>query len=244
MKLQYLKKIYAVVYLKYKYNLVLDCDSIFVKPTNVKHVFDTFFDNKFLIYSMIQSKLGDTYGKQMNIKKYFKYSKPCLNFWSDYLWFYDYDITKDLIHDIITKYDNNYNKMFGTISSHRLWESLLYKEFIYNNIEKYEYTLVNVDNIIKTSIPNDIFNKFINKNVTIDNFINFVDYLEFKDLQLLIDNTTFFSVFHINCGKHNLNQPKNKEFINHIIKTSKSMNIVFGLNDSRFPTRDYRWIWS
>ena len=158
------------------------------------------------------------------------------------MWFLDFNIVNDLINYINNIYNNNKKHISNIVGSERLWETIIYKEYLYNNLEKYNYELYNLDNFFIECIPSNILNIKINNPITIDNFMNFVDFLDIQDLELLIKNIDIFSVFHINCGKDNCKQPKQKDNIKYVIKNSKYLNIVFGLNDPRFPDKDYTWI--
>ena len=149
---QTIKKLYAVHYLQYSKNLILDSESIIIKNIELEKIFDKYFSKPYVFYSDISYK-------DKNFKKFLDFKVlrntceffgiECNNLWffEAFHWFYDIRIINDLFN-----YCNN--NLYGKIElliSHKyderekaIFDCTIYYLFIYLNNDKYSYNFVNI----------------------------------------------------------------------------------------------------
>ena len=164
---QTIKKLYAVHYLQYPKSLIIDSESLIVKKTKMKKLFDDYFANPYVFYSNISYK-------EKYFKKFLDYKvlRNTCDFWGikfNNLWFFEafhwfYDIK--IINDIFNSCNNNlYNKIEQLIANKQderekaIFDCTIYYLFIYINNDKYKYQFVNILDEYKKLLSKKAFNK-------------------------------------------------------------------------------------
>ncbi|MGX3014158.1 hypothetical protein ACWIVY_09775, partial [Ursidibacter sp. B-7004-1] len=142
---QTLKKFYGMLEVECEKFLVLDSESLWVRNTNMTELFESHFSNPVLLYSEINEERFSSFCQniQNNInliscrdnKKWFI---------EEFMWYYDKSILTNMFFEygfpieIVDKVFKNGSKDVG------VFEILLYRNYLFNNYEKYNYQLVNV----------------------------------------------------------------------------------------------------
>lgn len=168
---QTLKKFYTMLYSNSDYFLVLDSESMFVKSTTIKKIFENFIKNPFITASDLSEIQVDNFkeGVIANINSLIgKQSNKW--FLENFVWFYDKRILNDMFSslgqpiDIVNKIYKNGNSI--NIES-GVFEIELYQDFIYCNNTKYQYQFLDINNIMKKNLNEksyqEYYNKYINK---------------------------------------------------------------------------------
>ena len=164
---QAIKKFYGMLYLKqYQRFLVLDTESIWLNKTCMCDMFHKFFDeNPFIIYSNISKRLAvSPSNKRVSEDINYIFGSQCDKwFVEQYVRFWDVNILQDLfdrygscfeIVDKIYKKENNTPPQIG------LFESVLYDQFVYENNQKYNYRLIDLDQACENSLSADVLFRY------------------------------------------------------------------------------------
>lgn len=166
---QALKKFYGMLYLeKYQQFLVLDTESIWLNKCYMSNLFENFFNKSpFIIYSNINKRKKVSISNQEasdNIN-YILNTKCDKWFVEQYVRFWDVNILKDIFfkygscYDIVNKI---YKKELNFEPKLGLFESVLYDQFIFENNDKYNYKLVDLDIECEKYINIDTLEKYRN----------------------------------------------------------------------------------
>lgn len=145
---QTLKKMYAIKFIDANHFLILDSESMWIKPTNMSQVFNRYFSSPFVIYSsnkdrkpsQFMKKMADNVGSVLNQK---------IDFWAieSNMWFIDKKIYKDMESILGSPLDwTEISLKTGTSKiqeENGLMEALLYQSWLVINAEKYKYKKVN-----------------------------------------------------------------------------------------------------
>lgn len=178
---QTLKKLYSMLYLNRKRYLVIDSESMFIRPTNLNSLSNQFFQDPYILTSKINESerngvfmlLNENIHKLIGVKS---------NEWplEHYAWFYDINILKDLVKACgmpfeMAQHICEINKKANYITDLKngIFEIVLYLNFIIKNNKKYNYKIKSVDSLLK-------------KHLT--------------DSQLTLYREQFYNQFHGNCG--------------------------------------------
>jgi hypothetical protein len=135
---QTLKKFYTMLYSGADRFLVLDSESMWVRPTDMKKMFDDFFAAPFVSGSDLRKRrplpkfLSDVVDSANELLG------SAVSYWflENFVWFYDRAILRDLIKD-----EKEFFKTVKRLSSGRagIFEIQLYQAFVWLNREKYGY---------------------------------------------------------------------------------------------------------
>ena len=148
---QTLKKFYTMLYIKADRYLVLDSETMWIRKTNMKKIFDDFFDKPYIVGSIIDKYTQSSFNEYVidNVEFLLKF-KSNLWFLEQFAWFYDEKILRDLFEEIgspIEAIDKVYNKIkkVGNEKGIGVFEIILYCNYIYKNKEKYQYKVINAN---------------------------------------------------------------------------------------------------
>lgn len=167
---QTFKKMYAMLYAKYDYYLVLDSESVLLKPTSISLLFTDFYKAPFITSSTLDKNKRCSI--DFNILK--SNIDTLLNFKMDYwllenfIWFYDLNILNQLFRDHGSLYTmaekilhENKDLSISDSCKYGIFEICLYQNYIFKNREKYGYSLINIDEMLCNNLPQDIKQKYI-----------------------------------------------------------------------------------
>lgn len=162
---QTLKKFYTMLYSDADRFLVLDSESMWVRKTNMKELFENFFETPFIAGSSISCRdsISDfTQGVNDNVN--FILGKPCDRwFLENFVWFYDKAILKDMFQEYGTPIEMA-EKVYGLKDEQKIesgiFEIELYQAYLYNNNDKYNYTVIDVDNLLKSNLSASSLQKY------------------------------------------------------------------------------------
>lgn len=154
---QSLKKFYGLYYLfNYGYDnvIIFDSETVFVRNIDIYNLIYEYVNNPFLVCSKnriennkLHLDVDDSTRSILNIPEY--------NGWflEYYLWIYERRIFSDLLKYLLFVYNK---RMLEIVRSfRRIFTENLFQEFIYINNEKYHYTIINFDEYITKTYPNN-----------------------------------------------------------------------------------------
>jgi hypothetical protein len=135
---QTLKKFYTMLYSDADHFLVLDSESMWVRPTDMKKMFDDFFTTPFVSGSDLRKRppLPKLLFDVVKASNEFLGSAVPYWFLENFVWFYDRAILRDLIRD-----ERKFFEAVKRLSSGRtgVFEIQLYQAFVWLNREQYGY---------------------------------------------------------------------------------------------------------
>lgn len=158
---QTLKKYYTMLYVNCNKMLVLDSESLWVRKTNMKELFENFFSNPRLFCSDIDKERISLF--KLNVQKNIDYLLNChhkLWFLENFMWYYDKAILENMVRDIgfpIEIVDKS-RKQFPY--NHDVFEILLYQNYIYNNLDRYGYKVVNVTEACRKKLSPKVWENY------------------------------------------------------------------------------------
>ncbi len=162
---QTLKKFYTMLYSDADKFLVLDSESMWVRKTNMNELFENFFNSPFIAGSSISNRdsVSDfTQGVNDNVN--FLLGKPCDRwFLENFVWFYDKAILNDMFQFYGTPIEMA-EKVYSLKDEQKresgIFEIELYQAYLYNNNNKYNYTVLDVDNLLKSNFSPELLQKY------------------------------------------------------------------------------------
>ena len=164
---QTLKKFYTMLYSDANRFLVLDSESMWVKETNMKEVFENFFKNPFIASSQIKTRETVSVLKQGVIDNInYLLNKPCDKwFLENFVWFYDKSILNDLFNEYSSPIEMA-EKVYTLENKQRreagIFEIELYQAYLYNNNSKYHYKIIDVEKLLKNILTAKDLSKYLN----------------------------------------------------------------------------------
>lgn len=178
------KKFYSMLHADAEKFLVLDCESMWIKPTNMTQLFDDYFKNPFFVTSEIENKnRKDEFFNQMleNIV----YLSGCEKKWyiEHFMWYYDKQILKNMflelgdLNSLIEKLKKQNTNQKNIDRKTGIFEIVLYYAYLDMNKEKYGYKEISIDELLK---------KYLDENLLEDYKYNF--YKKFKSTSGVIEH--------------------------------------------------------
>lgn len=163
---QTMKKFYSMLYSDADYFLVLDSESMFIRETNISKLFENFKQSPFISYSNLNERayLSNFTENVINNIDYILNANCDKWFLENFVWFYDKNILKDMIHDLgqpIEFVDKIYQNRNAQGIESGVFEIELYQAYIYMNNFKYNYNLINVNEQLKIALGNDKYNNYV-----------------------------------------------------------------------------------
>ena len=269
---QTLKKFYTMLFLEdYEQFLVIDSESMFVRPTSIKQLFDNYFNTPFITKSRKFYKKPENFNNQV-IENYSlildedtsKQKTKYLWFLENFVWFYDRKIMIDMFENLgepLSLVDKVYNYKYPGVG---LFEICIYHGYIYqyNDVYNYGYNVFDADKIIKeTFIDNDeLYDNYIKqKNTMWSGMLGALEltmnFLNEKNYSKLAEAFKRYNFNIIRCESTDFSTYKyQKEFLD-IAKPnilSASQNHTWGVNNQLktrlwklmvFNNKYARWIW-
>lgn len=170
------KKFYSMLHADAEKFLVLDCESMWIKPTNMTQLFNDYFKNPFFVTSEIENEnRKDEFFNQMleNIV----YLSGCEKKWyiEHFMWYYDKQILKNMflelgdLNSLIEKLKKQNTNQKNIDRKTGIFEIVLYYAYLDMNQEKYGYKEISIDELLK---------KYLDENLLEDYKYNF--YKKFK----------------------------------------------------------------
>lgn len=163
---QTLKKFYTMLWADYDYFLILDSESMFVKETNIKNLFENFLSAPFVTGSNLsdREKLS-VFSTNVNKNISFLTKVPKSKwFLENFVWFYDKKILQEMFAiwgspiEMAEKIANLNNQ---TKIEAGIFEIELYQEYIYQNLDKYGYKFINADELLEKNLNNVELKKYL-----------------------------------------------------------------------------------
>lgn len=150
---QSLKKFYGVLYIPEEKSLVLDCESLWVRNTNMSELFEMFFAHPTIFGSRLnnEKRINPNFNQMVRNIDYLLDKKCPYWFLENYMWFYE----KRILTDLCQQYGSPLQlaeKMLNAPSRvpdnvhirYGIFEISLYQNFLYFNKDKYHYQFVDV----------------------------------------------------------------------------------------------------
>lgn len=165
---QTIKKFYAALYLNYEQFLILDSESIMIKPTNINQEFNNFFENKEFFVSDYKRRPENyferfTYGFALSASQITNFANE---YWplESYNWFLELNIIKAFVQ----KYGDLYEFVSKAALPNKFHDEgiegeLLYYPFILNEKNHYGYSVFNSCSELLKNIGYKNFNIFIKR---------------------------------------------------------------------------------
>lgn len=249
------KKFYSMINIDAEKYFVLDCESMWVRKTNMIKLFEDYFKSPFLVTSKIEKekRVDYVFNSMLNNIEYILDMPQNTRWFIEHnMWFYEKSILEDLFKQYGTLYSMiqklalyNHNLKLQNKLKYGIFEIVLYYAFIYKNNNKYKYKHYDINAILEENIPQDIlidyYNKFYEKYqgstgiieqymslLTEDNWQYFTDV--FKKLGLKV----------VRCQYININQYKPLNNFMDIVQPdilACSQEHIFGINNN--PTNKF-----
>ena len=158
---QTLKKFYTMLYLGKEYRfLVLDSESILYRSYDINKLFDDFFKNPFIAGTDLQYRQAGWIITAVKLNTFFLLkNKSTVWFLENFVWFYDYNILSDLFKKYGTPMqmvDSVYNQSPDR-NFKGVFEIDLYQSYIYQNLSKYNYRFIDLDEELKNFSDNQTY---------------------------------------------------------------------------------------
>ena len=231
---QTLKKFYTMLEVDARFFLVLDSESTWIRDTNMTNLFEAYFTNPRIYYSIMDNP-GVLKKAAYDNVDYILGNRD--NYWyiEHFMWYYDKAILLDLFKEYgspVEIVERVYRNMHRTIG---VFEILLYYGFIGKRQEKYGYKSYNVSEICKQRIGKEIVANY--EFELRDAFHGNFGLLEQTMMFLNDQNTEAFAdlfkrlnidILRCECGQISKNQKRFDEVVQaHIFAASQ--NHMFGI---------------
>jgi hypothetical protein len=235
---QTLKKFYTMLYTGLDRFLVLDSESMWIRPTNMTKIFDNFFSAPFISHSDIEDRWLSPFTNAISEANNLLLGQR-IPYWflENFVWFYERRILNDMYKDIGT-FIQMVQKVYNAHLYDGLFEIAIYQAYLYIHREKYGYKDVDISHELTESVPKKILDNYIKMHNKF--FCGNCGLLEHAIILLDKENinilTDIFCRLHFNiirCEKIN-NYTLQKYFID-IVKPNilaASQKHCFGLNEN------------
>lgn len=241
---QTLKKFYTMLYSDADYFLVLDSESMWIRETYMKGIFEEFIKTPFISGSSIPNRQTISEFTQGVIDNVNYLLKKDTDKWflENFVWFYD----KKILNDMFDKYGSPiqmaeavFNLKDEQKRDSGIFEIELYQAYLYHNLDAYGYKFIDVDALLKKNLPANVLKQYL---VDYQNMFNgncgllehSLMLLNEKNYKLLADMFKENSFNIIRCDYSTLENIRlQEEFIN-IVKPNifaASQEHAFGIND-------------
>lgn len=161
---QSLKKLYALKELPYDQALVLDSESLVLKPTRMGDVFDEYFADPFVFYSDLSHRKENwadsfSYTATRNAAKLLRIPSPPIYLLEYYGWFYEKRLVQDMFAALPEDLLPAVRRRLG--KEKHLFECILYYSFLYANQERYRYRFVSVNQLLREYLGEAAYDEYI-----------------------------------------------------------------------------------
>ncbi|HGZ0726605.1 TPA: hypothetical protein ACN8NA_004470, partial [Escherichia coli] len=243
---QTVKKFLSVMHIPERYSVIVDSESMLIKPTELTSLVHSFVENPFLLYSKVSERrrtspfLLDVVNNSAVILG----TTPDEYFLEHFVWVYDKDIVNEMFYhigDIISVLEK-----VKAAGGRNLFEIQTYLAYIYMNNERFNYRLVNViDEVSKIDIGYldkyyDVFKGNFGVLEMAGSLVSNNNYKEIASLLCSLNVTMVRSEYYGRMKYHNkFIKAVNPSFL------CSSQAHSFGLNDTRInrllDATDTRW---
>lgn len=160
---QCIKKIYALKNLDYEQALIIDSESLLLKPTRVGDAFDDYFADPYVCFSTLDHRnqnwyglLGDTVNR--NASKLLGVPYPRMHLLEYYGWFYDKRIVADMFaalpEDLIGAV-----RRLGHDKS--VFECVLYYTYLFKDPGRYGHRFVSVNDLLRDYLGEAAYTSYL-----------------------------------------------------------------------------------
>ncbi len=160
---QCLKKLFALKHLDYEQALIIDSESLLLKPIRVGDAFDEYFAAPYVCYSSLEHRgehwyghLGDTVNR--NAGKLLGVPYPKMHLLEYYGWFYDKNIITDMFAALPVDLIAGVRKL-GQDKS--IFECVLYYAFLFNNQSRYGYRFDSVNSMLRDYLGSQGYESYL-----------------------------------------------------------------------------------
>lgn len=163
---QTLKKFYTMLYSDADRFLVLDSESMWIRDTNMKELFEEYYNKPFIASSsLVNRKTMSNFMRGVIDNTNLLLETNCERwFLENFVWFYDKNILKDLFNKFgspIEMTERIYELRGRQRIESGIFEIELYQAFIYQNLEKYNYKHLDIDEILKNALSEELFKVYM-----------------------------------------------------------------------------------
>ena len=157
---QSLKKIYTMLSIDADKFLVLDSETIWIKPTSMEELFQTYFKKPTIWGSYVNRKQLNPFLCNLQDNMAYIYDFD-VNFWflENFMWFYDKKILINLFDEYGSPFDL-VDKVFKNKYKDGIFEILLYYNYILKNLERYNYSFINVVDYAKNNLEAQVWDNY------------------------------------------------------------------------------------
>ncbi|MBR3632272.1 MAG: hypothetical protein IKN49_04360 [Elusimicrobiaceae bacterium] len=150
---QTLKKFYTMLDSDADYFLVLDSESMWIRPTVMTELFENYYKHPFLIYSSIRKRpCVDPFTQNVIQNVNYLLNKKCDKwFLENFIWFYDKIHLKRLFSEFgspIQLVKKIYDLQHESSIEAGVFEIVLYQTYLYHNSSAYKYRVIDADKLL------------------------------------------------------------------------------------------------
>lgn len=251
------KKFYSMLAIDSEKFLVLDCESMWVKPTNMMNLFENYFQKPCLVASSVKTrKIISSDLSQMleNVNRLLEFQCDKW-FLENFIWFYEKNILLNLFAEhgcfekmVIALDERNKNLDVSENIRTGIFEIILYQNYLYKNKERYGYRIIEVEDELKKYLEDKDLETFYEKfyNVCkgncgyLEHAVLFLTNKNVRDLALIFKENNFNI---IRCDSTNLKNYKLQTTFMNIVKPNilaASQDHAFGMNSKLCIFKSYR----
>ena len=166
---QTLKKFYTMLYIPEQYSLILDSESMAIRPLKIKELFENFFVSPFISGSEINNRYWSQFSKEVNnnVNQILNAKIPFF-FLENFVWFYDKKILKSLFKEhgnpieLVEKiYNQTEEKSIKREAG--IFEIELYQAYVWKNLHKNKYRFIDVTEVLKNILSSQQWNIFMSE---------------------------------------------------------------------------------
>lgn len=161
---QALKKLYALKELEYDQALILDSESLLLKPTRVGDAFDGYFADPFVVFSDLSHRndhwfglLGDVV--HQNVARLLGVAYPKMHLLEYYGWFYDRRIVDDMFAALSGDLLALVRQRLG--KQKHIFECSLYYLHLFGHQDRYRHRFVSANDLMKRYLGEDGYRRYI-----------------------------------------------------------------------------------
>lgn len=156
---QTLKKFYTMLYVNADYFLILDSESMWIRETNMKDLFEDFLKTPFISASSISKRktIDNLIQAVVDNANYLLNKNADKWFLENFVWFYEKRVLNDMFNEYgapIQMAETIYQLKGEQDRDSAIFEIQLYQAYLYHNLDKYGHKFNDVDNILDKTLPN------------------------------------------------------------------------------------------
>lgn len=167
------KKFLTMLHIDAEKFLVLDCESMWIKKTNMMQLFDDYFSHPFVIASDIDAKRRkDLCFNQMLDNIYYLLNIKTDKKWfiEHFMWYYEKNILLTMFKEygsfkqlVASLYEKNKNLNMINDLRFGIFEIVLYYAYLYQNAAKYRYKVINLNKVMHKYLLSAQYEKYLDR---------------------------------------------------------------------------------